>query len=281
MAISLQKTSTATRQRKLEGAEKAGTLIVPVSKADSYLKMVVYGRNGVGKTTFAGSSNLKTLLVDCNEKGWIALRNRPNVEVYPLEIWDQLDWVYWFLRAKHHEYEVVAIDTITMLAAIGMKWILSDEASRDFSKDPQMPDKRHWGKLGEVVKTAIINFRNLPMHVLFLAQEKVSTVEDDEGGTLSQVHPELSPAPRSVLLSSVSITGRLFTREVEVKGKDDSVKKMMERRMLLGPHAKFESKNRFDELRYIERNPTLQKFLDRIAGGSNASSSENPSEDNG
>lgn len=262
MSITLTpSTRSTTTAKRTERAAQAKALIVPASSVGVHLKMVVYGRNKVGKTTFACSSDLKTLLIDCNEQGWKAARRRPNVDVFPLEYWDQLDWVYWFLKSGQHEYQVVVLDTVTMLANIGMKWVLGDEAARDPSRDPQMPDKRSWGKLGEVVKTTIINFRNLPMHVIITAQEKTTATEDDDGGgTVTEVHPELSPSPRSVLLSAVDIIGRLYTSEVEgAEGK-----KKMERRMLLGTHPKYVSGNRFDELKYIERNPTLSGFLAKI-----------------
>lgn len=263
MSITLQpSTRKPTTGAKSEGANKAASLIKSASSIDTHVKMVVYGRNGAGKTTFGASSDLKTLIIDCNEQGWKAARKRPLVDVYPLEYWDQMDWVYWFLRGSSHEYQVVVIDTITMLANIGMKWILGDEASRDPSRDPQMPDKRAWGKLGEVMKTTIINFRNLPMHVIFTAQEKMTTSEDDDGGSLVEIHPELSPSPRSTLLAAVDIIGRIYTSEVD----SGEGKKKMERRMLLGTHPKYVSKNRFDELKAIERNPTLQSFIDRIGG---------------
>lgn len=255
-----------TSSAKAEGANKAAGLIKSASEIDAHVKMVVYGRNGSGKTTFGASSDLKTLIIDCNEQGWKAARKRTNVDVYPLEYWDQLDWIYWYLRGSSHEYQVVVIDTITMLANIGMKWILGDESTRDPSRDPQMPDKRAWGKLGEVLKTAVINFRNLPMHVVFTAQEKTTTSEDDEGGSVIEVHPELSPSPRSTLLAAVDIIGRIYTAEVE----SGEGKKRTERRMLLGTHPKYVSKNRFDELKAIERSPTLQSFIDRIQGGNDA-----------
>ena len=260
-----------TKTQKLEGAAKAKSLIRPASQVNDYLKLCVYGRNGMGKTTFAASSELKTLIVDCNERGSLSIRRRPNVDIFQLEYWEQLEWVYWMLRSGEHNYEVVAIDTITGLATIGMKWVLGDEASRDASRDPLMPDKRHWGKLGEAMKNTIINWRNLEMHVLFLAQEKTSTLEDDEsGGTIQETHPELSPSPRSTLLGAVDIAGRIFTREVTKK----DGKKIIERRMLVGPHPKYVSKDRSGALGLVQRRPTLAGFLNVITGEANASASE-------
>jgi phage nucleotide-binding protein len=265
LSITLRPTENPTKPtptKKREGAEKALALIKPASQIDPFLKICVYGRNGVGKTTFAASAPGRTLIIDCNERGSLAVRDKPDVDFYPVEYWDQLDWVYWYLKAAEHPYQTVAIDTITSLATLGMKWVLGDENARDPSRDPQMPDKRHWGKLGEVMKTSIINFRNLPLNVVFCAQERVTTVEDDEsGGTIQEVHPELSPAPRSTLLAAVDIVGRLYVAETEKDGK-----KVSERRMLVGPHAKYVSKDRSGKLPRTVRNPSIAGFLNRIGG---------------
>lgn len=264
-AVSLAETATRpTRSTRSDAATKAAARIEPAS-ASELIKMVVYARNKVGKTVFACSSDLPTLVIDCNERGYASVRKRPNVKVYKLRTWDDLDPIYWYLRTEDHPFKVVVIDTITMLAMVGMKWVLKDDFDRDMTRDPMSPDRRSWGKLGEMLKDAIIKFRNLEMHVIFLAQEKTSTSDDDEGGTIIETHPELSPAPRSVLLSSVDIIGRLYTKEVEIQ-KGGTTTKKMERRMLLGTHPKFVSGNRFDELRPIERNPTLQGFLEKING---------------
>jgi len=227
--------------------------------------MCLYGRNKVGKTVFSCSSSLKTLIIDCNEKGYASVRKRPNVEVYEVTRWEDLDPIYWFLRGGKHDYQVIVIDTITMLMSIGIKWVLKDDFDRDMSRDPLTPDRRVYLKNGEIMKDAIIKFRNLPYHIIFNAQEKTTTDEDEEGNTLIETHPELSPAPRSVLLSATNIVGRIYVSEVEIKGK-----KVMERRILLGSRPKYVSGNRFEELRPIERNPTLQSFIDRIYGENNA-----------
>jgi len=261
--------TTSTQKSRTDKIKAVTEEIKPVSEGSSRLTMVVYGRNGTGKTTFACSSNLRTLVIDCNEKGTQSVRKRVNADKFIVGDFERLDWVYWYLRAGDHPYEVVVIDTITMLATMGMKWVLKDDADRDIGRDPMMPDKRHWGKLGEMLKDAILKFRNLsehpthPVHVIFTAQEKTTYNEDEEEGeTRVETHPELSPSPRSTLLSAVAIIGRIYTREVELR----TGSKVQERRMLLGTHPQYVTKNRFEELHRVERKPNLQTFIDRISG---------------
>jgi phage nucleotide-binding protein len=261
LAIDLTATRTTWTTRESDIA-KAVAKLKPASSIRPQVKIVVYGRNKQGKTVFACTSKMKTLLIDCNERGYASVRKNDNVTIYELQRWDDLDPIYWYLRSGKHDFEVVVIDTVTMLANICMKWVLRENYDRDMTADIMTPDKRSWGKLGEALKETIIRFRNLPMHVIFTAQEKATTSEDDEGGTVTEIHPELSPSPRSTLLSAVDIIGRIYVKEVELP--DD--KKRLERRMLLGAHPKFVAGNRFSELKYVERNPTFGGFIEKIMG---------------
>jgi len=270
MAVTLKPKTIETKATRLESAANAEGKIKSVSEVDPYLKMCCYGRNKVGKTVFACSSSLKTLIIDCNEKGYASVRKRENVEVYEVTRWEDLDPIYWFLKSGNHEYKVIVIDTITMLMSLGIRWVLKDNMDRDMTADPLMPSRPTYLKNGEIMKDAIIRFRNLPYHIIFNAQEKTTTDDDEEGNTTVETHPELSPAPRSVLLSATNLIGRIYVSEVDQKQKNGVSKKVMERRMLLGARPKYVSGGRFPELRAIERNPTLQSFLDRIYGGENA-----------
>lgn len=268
MAIVLEpsKRTGQTKGTKTTEIEKARKRIQSVNISEP-ISMVVYARNKVGKTRFACDSDLKTLVIDCNERGTASVRKYGDrVSVYRVRQWEDLDPIFWLLRSGDHDYEVIVIDTITMLAMVCMRWVLKDDADRDFNRDPKTPDQRSWGKMGEHIKDTIIKFRNLPYHVIFTAQEKMTIAEEEDGTSTSLSHPELSPAPRSTLLSAVSIIGRMYVAETTNK----KGKKVFERRMLLGPHEKYLAGNRFEELSYIERNPSFGGFLKKIAGEKNA-----------
>jgi hypothetical protein len=271
-----EKTKTTGRrlglnEREQLGANKAVSRIIPVGDVEDYLNILVYARGGMGKTTFGASSGLKTLIIDFNEQGTISVKKRPNTFRYEVQYWEELDWIYWLLKSGKHDYEVVVLDTVTSMANICMKWVLGDEASRDASRDPMVPDKRGWGKVGELMKLRITDFRNLPLHTVFTAHERVTETEDEETDeTHVEVVPSLSPAPREALIGAVHVIGRLYTREVEVvdKTKKKSIKKS-ERRMLIGPHPRYVSKVRIDPDQPIQpprivRNPTMKYFINVI-----------------
>lgn len=262
------------KSKKQLFASKGELLIHDVGDIEDFLKILVFSRGGIGKTTFGASAaklmGLKTLIIDFNEQGTISVKQHPNTKVARVEFWEELDYVYWYLKTKKHDFKVVVLDTVSSMAVLGMKWVLGDEVSRDGSADPLMPDKRHWGKLGELMKTQIWNFRNLGLHVVFTAHERTSVEEDEDENLLVEVVPSLSPAPRETLIGAVHVVGRLYTRPVSVKDKKTGkVKKKMERRMLIGPDDKYTSKIRIDPSLPVQppriiRNPTLPYFINTI-----------------
>lgn len=239
--------------------------------------MALYGRNGAGKTHFAGSSELKTIVIDCDEKGSETLGNRPNVDVYALERWTDLDGIYWYLRTADHPYEVAVIDTISMLATVAMKWVMGEAKSRDPMIDPLIPEQRQWNKVTQALDNVIINWRNLPMHVIFLAQERVFTTDNEDGsGTIVEVAPGLSPSALRTLMSTVGTIGRIYTEEIEVQ-QGTEMKRAIVRRMLLGPHPRYAAKTRIAGVPRILTSPTLAKLLAiRDAKGETAAPTEAP-----
>lgn len=254
-----------TREDKILVARKR---IKPVGESFKYLKLLAYGQNGKGKTRLGASGPRNVVIVDCNEKGGLSVRNFEGVDIFPIETWSDIDLAYWYLHGGNHGYETVVIDTETSLAALAMKFVLGDEASRDPTRDPMVPDKRSWGKVGELMKTQILQFRNLPMHVVFLAQERRGFTDDDEEAP--EVFPDVSPSIRTTLTAAVDIIGRMYVREVVDKG--DSKKSAVEYRMHIGPSERFITKDRSESglpnvIRLGDGHDNLAKLVERIKKG--------------
>lgn len=240
----MAKKSSSTSKRQ-DRAKLAASKIKSVHESFEHLKLLAYGQNGKGKTRLGASGPRKVLVIDCNEKGSLSIRNFEGVDIFPLEVWADIDLAYWHLHGGKHEYQTVVIDTVTSLAALCMKFVLGDEMSRDPTRDPTMPDKRSWGKVGELMKTQILQFRNLPMHVVFLAQERRGFSDDEDEAP--EIFPEVSPSIRTTLTASVDLIGRMFVKEVttrtKIKGKTRSVS-VPEYRMQIGPSERYTTKDR-------------------------------------
>lgn len=233
--------------------------IVPVRDAAPYVKALLYGRNGSGKTRTAATAP-KCLLIDIEEQGTKSIRNYHNVEVFPATSWSDIVYAYWFLRSGEHEYESVVLDTITMMAAICMRQVLKEAEDRDPLKDPALASQRDWGKMGQMVGEYLLYYRNLPMHVIFTAQER--SVDNEETGETERV-PDLSPKPRGVAMSCVDFIGRVYKREVRaVNKKTKKETKSWRTLMLTGPHESYITKDQSGMLPRIAPNPSVPLMIE-------------------
>jgi hypothetical protein len=232
-------------------------MIVDIGDSAPGLNILVYGMNGSEKTRF-GASAPRPLIFDVNEKGTRSAVEFRDAKVYPVKRWSDFVYGYWYVRdVAGDEYDSVVIDNLTTLQALCMSHVLKEGADRDPNKDPAIASQRDWGKVTELMKPLILNFRNLPQNCIFLAQERV--VEDEEEET--QHMPDLPRGVRSIATGAVDIIGRTYKKEMR-KGKGKKETSVWEPRMLVGPHAEFITKDRTGKLPRIVRNPSVPKFLE-------------------
>lgn len=85
----------------------------PPEEAGAYL---FYGLPGTGKTRLAGSASEvesmgKVLLIDFENGSSVLSLHHPDVDVAPVEDWQQAEDLIFFLVDEEHEYRTVIIDT--------------------------------------------------------------------------------------------------------------------------------------------------------------------------
>lgn len=227
--------------------------LIPFSESEPWVNILVYGQNGKGKTRF-GASGPDVILLDINERGTQSVREIDG-RVYHARRWERITWFYWFLKFGRHRYRTVVIDNLSTMQNLCMRQVLRDAEIRDPNKDPKMAEMRHWGKVKELMGPMILDFRNLDMHVVFLAQEKF---EDRTG----QHVPDMSPGPRGIALGSVGIIGRLYKREFRVVNRRTRREmKTWKTLMLVAPHDDFVTKDRTYRLGNIVVEPTMPKII--------------------
>ena len=248
----------ATKRRRKKGAGLESR-IVPVDQANPHVKILVYGRNKKGKTRFCGSAP-NVLVVDVNERGTLSIRGS-GAKVFPMRTWGDIDEVYWYLKRGDHDYETVAIDTLTALNALCLSHVLKEGHDRDSTKDPKMPRRQDYGKVAEMMKFEILRFRNLPMHVIFTAQER--TVGDPEEGEDVVACPDLPAGSRGTAMGSVSIVGRVYRKRVKRRNKKTRrVVSKWQTMLWVGDHEDFEAGDRTNSLGKVVTNPTMPKVIE-------------------
>jgi hypothetical protein len=116
----------------------------------------------------------------------------------------------------------------------------------------------------ELMRPIIFNFRNLPMHVVFVCQERVdrgSDEEEESGEVRPRIVPDLSPGLRADAMGSVEIMGRVYRRAVR-RGKGKKATTVWETRMLVGDHEDYETKDRTGQLGYIVKDPSMDMMIE-------------------
>lgn len=237
---------------------KIKSRIVSVADAEPHLKALLYGPNGAGKTRIACTAPPPLLVVDVNEKGTKSVRGYKGVDVIHCKKWEDYIFAYWLLRNGDHKYKTVVIDTMTQVQNLCIKDVVLKQADdRDPNRDPKTMSQREWGKMAEYVKPTILNYRNLDMHVIFIAQARNGKDRNDESAEDFWV-PDMSPNPRAQLTAAADIIGYCYQKEVTRVNK--RLKKEVtthEHRMLVAPHDEYVTKDRTGMLGKVVRNPNL------------------------
>lgn len=223
-----------------------------------YVKLLVYGRNGAGKTRLCGSAS-KCLIADVNEDGTRSVRGT-GTKKFPVDRWADIGDIYWYLKEGDHPYECVAIDTLTALNRLCLAMVLGEAEDRDPNREVGAPDRRAYGRAGELMRAQLLAFRNLPMHVIFTAQERVIKDEDTDEPVLHC--PDLPAGSRGIAMGAVGIIGRIYSQEVKLRNKaTKQVTTEWRDRMLVGPHEEYETKDRTYKLGSVVRNPNMRAII--------------------
>lgn len=224
--------------------------LVPLSEAHDYLRLVVYGDGGVGKTTLVSSlANLGVILAVDPENSIRrqALRrhgvNTDNIMMWPDWTYDGLEQLYVTAKAKLEEEPgsifAVMIDTVTALSQFWLEDTVGAALDRPSMKKKH-PDRTQWdvfqddyGVLTQQIQTLITRkFYQLPCHVVITAHARRSENEDG----LVRVGPALSPAASLSLFTYSDMVLRLTL--------DDKNGKQV-RRLQSQPAGQVEAKDRF------------------------------------
>lgn len=243
-------------------------------------RILVYGRNKKGKTTFCTTPGKGKVLVIDPESGTDAMK-QADPDVWPLETWEEMDDVLKFLKTGQHKYQWVAVDGMTKIANMALKWVMNIAEQTDLDRRPGMVQLKDYGKAGEILKTMIHEFRTLPIGVVFTAQERMMDAlpsgDDDEDADEAAVAyvPDMPKGARAELNSAVDVIGRLYVVRVTKKFRDRATKKVIEkevlqRRLWLEPNAMYDTGYRSEYANRLPQyltDPTVPRLVQLVNEG--------------
>lgn len=222
------------------------------------LKMIIYGKAGIGKTTLASTIEKEKVMIISAEAGLLSLAGK-DIDVIDISIDDdgqeiprpervaRLGKVYQFMvqQEQRKKYDWLFIDSLT-------------EISQNLIESLQevYPDKKDglnlWGDYNKKMMSLIKTFRDLPYYnVIFTALDKT---EKDENGRRYM---------------TIDCNGKIGDR---LPGLFDEVfwmhaieleDKTQKRQMLTGTHENIAAKDRSGRLNEIE-SPNMQQIIDKI-----------------
>lgn len=245
--------------------EIARQRITRPADAKRYPKFLIYSRNKKGKSTFGLSGGVEETLILDPEMGTSEMRTK-NPHVWPISRWEDLDEAYNFLRFGTHTYKWCSVDGLTKMSNMSLKYVMRLQEEKSLDRIPGLVQQRDYGKAGELMKDLLTRFHNLPMGVVFTAQERQEEGhdseedEDVEEATAAYV-PDLPKGVRSAANSIVDVIGRLYVVKTE-DGKS-------ERRLWIGESIKYDTGYRSDfVLPDYLRQPTVTRLTRLIRTGS-------------
>lgn len=241
-------------------------------------RILVYGRNKKGKTTFMASAGQGKVLILDPEHGTDEM-TKSDPDVWPIDSWEDIDEAYKFLKLGNHDYDWVALDGMTKIHNMALRWVMLQEEEHDLTRRPGLVQQRDYGKAGEMVKAILWNYHALPMGVAFSAQERVERMgegdeadDDIESSSVAFV-PDLPKGARSTLNSIVSVIGRIYTvrGEWKVRNKETQeveIREGLRRRLWLEPDVRYDTgyRSEYELPRFLEQ-PTIPKLVKLMREG--------------
>jgi hypothetical protein len=273
----------------VEVARRAPPFAFGTPKKNPYLKSLFYGPIGSGKTHLAGTSaevpEMRDILDIDAEGGSLTLTPWDDkITTIPINKYSQFARIHEFLRLhvaardsgddeklaaleeritgtlpqRPKKFKTVIVDSLTEVQKYCMYQLTGIHiGDQRLDIDPSTPEFKEWGQNSEMIRLMVRSFRDLPMHIIFIAQEQVG---EDE---------------RKQQIRRVALPGKLagevpgFFDAVGYLGITSDKEGTRTRRLYLAPHPRglFDAKNRFagfDDL-FID-DPKMSKLLQLARG---------------
>jgi len=215
-----------------------------VADIQTYLKLLIIGPTGTGKTTTLATFPKPIMILDFREQGTDSISHYgDDIKILPVEDIDEVDQLYWYLREGNHPYQTIAWENVGQAQDLFVK-----KAKEEDGKDEDShAHKGIWGDAAAKFKSRVMDYRDLPMHTIFTSHPRVTESDEedeDAGGIAPEVGPRTMPSVATTLVGAVNIIGHTFIRESATRDEEGKLHREMQYAMRLGPHPYYLTKVR-------------------------------------
>lgn len=224
-----------------------------------WLKFLVYGDTGVGKTVLLGSAalvpDMYPVLYCELETGTLSIRD-VDVDVVEIHSMTELINAFNYVRTNPGKYRTVAVDTISEVYSVQLTQRLRHAVIKDPKHDPYVPEMQDWLHSTMRMRSLLRLIRAMPCHVLVAATPSI--VEDQMVGEIHRIYPDLPGKLAPEVGKYFDVVGYLYTKLVGPR--------KLVRELQCQPFNRIAAKDRSWRLGSVVVEPTMEKIYNLAVG---------------
>ncbi len=260
--------------------------IIPLEASTEWLKFLIYGDYGIGKTTLAGTAidvpSMADVLLANAEAGTLSLLDKPAIDTVPVTTFKHISSLESYLSVHHRlwvagdidrlreleaelkgvpaksikepkHYRTCILDSLTEIDTLSMYQELGINENTRLDEDVLTPEWTEYKRNLQRISRTIRKFRDLPMHIIIIC----SASWDQDETKKKKFTPSLTGKLSGVVQGFMDLVGFLAT------GQDDEGGSV--RKLYVTPTPQYAGKNRFPAFKgtYFE-NPTIGSILKAV-----------------
>lgn len=232
------------------------------------MNMLIYGKQGVGKTVFAASAQdhpeMKDVLFLNFDKGLVSVASRGDIDAEDIIDTAHLEEVFWKIVNKHEDYikyRTIVLDSINEIQEMNLTEKVVENIKKKNMQGKRSVDERYqedYGKSTAQLHRIFRMFRDAPVNVILIGlSREVYPPGDDEKKIIQEIRPALTPKLGNALMGAVDFVWYLDSSEDAKTGE-------VTRHLLTRDHGVYRAKTRgmefAKELGLVVTNPTMSEL---------------------
>lgn len=173
---------------------------VILGQDEPFVKMVLHGSPGVGKTTFAAEAPEVTF-VDF-ERSTDTLRHHEKFKQIPILRPKNMKQVFDYTKASVGKFQSIVFDTVSSMQLFYMREFMIEVERKDGKRDKFLPYQGDYRYATNELTDFFLFLQEAPMNVIFCAHSDFITNEE---GRVIEIRPSLTPRVWSNLKAFISV----------------------------------------------------------------------------